>query len=57
MEIKGIVDTGATGTIIPIKSLKKYGLLKEAILFNENDRPKANGLGGNGPIIGIVPNL
>ena len=57
MEIKGTVDTGATGTIIPIKKIKKYGLLKEAILFNENDRPKANGLGGNCPIIGIVPNL
>ena len=57
MVIKGIVDTGATSTIIPIKSLKIYGLLKEAILFNENDRPKANGLGGNCLIIGIVPNL
>ena len=37
--------------------MKKYGLLKEAILFNENDRLKANGLIGNCPIIGIVPNL
>ena len=26
-------------------------------MFNENDRPKANGLGGNCPIIGIVSNL
>ena len=56
-EVKGIINTGATETIIPIGSLKKYGLLKEAILFKENDRPKANGLGGNCPIIGIVPNL
>ena len=34
-EVRAIIDTGAIGTIIPLTSVKKHGLLGEAILFSK----------------------
>ena len=39
-EVKGIIDTSAIGKIIPIETLKKYGLLKEAICLMKTIDPK-----------------
>ena len=54
-QIRGIIDTGATGTIIPLNSVKRLGLKKEAIWLQPQERVSVSGLGGKSSIVGLLP--
>ena len=51
--MRGIIDTGATGTLMPISTVEKLGLSDGITWLAKENYLKVNGIGGEGYIIGI----
>ena len=45
----------ATGTLMPLSMIDKYGLRTSMIIFENKDKLKINGLRGDIFIIGVLP--
>ena len=48
------MDTGSTGTLMPLSTIRKLGFEKRVDYFKHHERLKINGLGGASFIIGVL---